>query len=80
MIVVRCAVPAMDSNVHRVCAGHEAQAVNHEPHLSVTAEFVRLGPFDIGVCAVTADPIRAEQCRRRKQSPSEDVERARASE
>src|SRR5687767_14558142 len=47
MIVVRNAVPAVDGNVHRVCPGHEAQAVDHEPDLSVAGEFVRLRSFDI---------------------------------
>src|SRR5687767_5653635 len=48
MIVVRYAVPAVDGNVHSVCPGHEAQAVDHEADLSVAGEFVRLRSFDIG--------------------------------
>src|SRR4030095_13528240 len=61
MIIVRYAVPAVNSNVHRVRASHEAQAVDHEPDLRVAAEIMRLRSLDIGVRAVTADPLRAEQ-------------------
>jgi len=61
MIIVRYAVPAVDSNVHRVRARHETQAVDHEPDLRVASEFKRFRSFDICVRAVTADPLGAEQ-------------------
>src|SRR6186997_2402778 len=61
MIIVRYAVFAVNGNVHRERASHEAQAVDHKPDLSVAGKFVRLCSFNICVRAVTADSLGAEQ-------------------
>ena len=69
MIVVRCAVLAVDGDVHLVSARDEAQAVDDEADLSVAGELARLSSLDIRIGPVTADAVRTEQRRRRRRSP-----------
>src|SRR5262245_10970889 len=61
MIIVRYAVLAMHGNVYLVGACHKAEALNHKVNLGVAVELPRIRPLDVGVRAVAAHAVRAEQ-------------------